>query len=85
MKSQEQHYLCFEAIYLMTRKYVVYDKEKYNFTVIKTGVLHGSILGPMLFFVCINDFPTTIKLFKFLLYADFTMLLILSTWWTSSN
>ena len=47
---------------------------KSNMQKVSTGVPHGSILGPLLFLIYINDFPLASTHFNFIMYADDTTL-----------
>ena len=63
--------------YLINRKQCVKLCEyTSDFEVVKHGVPQGSILGPLLFLVYINDIVLSSKIFKFLLFADDTCLLL---------
>jgi hypothetical protein len=62
--------------YLTNRyQYVKYDNSKSDLLPITTGVPQGSILGPLLFIIYINDMPNASDAFKFTMYADDTTLL----------
>ncbi len=61
--------------YLKDRKqYVDIDGTSSEIKPIITGVQKGSILGPLLFIIYINDFSFACNLFKFIIYADDTTL-----------
>ena len=61
--------------YLTRRsQYVEKDGVSSNVLSLSTGVPRGSILGPLLFLIYMNDIPYCAKYFNFILYADDTTL-----------
>ena len=61
--------------YLSNRKkYTEVNNTKSNILPITTGVSQGSILGPLLFIIYIDDFAEASRMFNFIMYADDTTL-----------
>ena len=61
--------------YLSNRhKYVEYNDSKSETKYISIGVPQGSILGPLLFLIHINDLPRVSRVFNMLMYANDTTL-----------
>ena len=59
------------ASYLSNRKqYVMFNNKNSEFTEIRPGVPQGSILGPLLFSIYINDLIKVSNKLNFIMYAD---------------
>ena len=62
--------------YLNGRKqYVELDGTSSDLLPLSTGVPQGSILGPLLSLIYMNDIPSPTNFFRFILYADGTTLI----------
>ena len=66
--------------YLLDRKqYVSFNGQSSELLLNNCGVPQGSVLGPLLFFIYINDLPNISKILNFYLFADDTNIYYEST------
>ncbi len=57
-----------------SKQYVEIDDSVSEMLDLTTGLPQGSILGPLLFIICMNDIAYASKMFDFIIYADDTTL-----------
>ena len=60
----------FKSYLTESDQFVVFNRAKSDLISIYTGVPQGSVLGPLLFSIYINDLPKSTSLFNVLMYAD---------------
>ena len=68
MELQVRSYNCLQN----RKQYVIFNNHESELTDITIGVPQGSILGPLLFSIIINDLKKSSKKLRFFMYADDT-------------
>ena len=59
---------------LNRKQFISYDDSKTEVKIVKCGVPQGSILGPLLFLIFVNDLNNSTKVYDSVLFADDTKL-----------
>ena len=70
--------------YLFDRKHFVFDGVKSDTRSIYCGVPQGSVLGPLLFLLLINDVELHLKYSQIILYVDDDLELV-GNWFSANN
>ena len=69
----------FRSYLLDHKQYVSFNGQSSELLLKNCGVPQGSVLGPILFFIYINDLPNISKILNFYLFADDTNIYYEST------
>ncbi len=65
-------YSFIESFLTNRKQYVDMDDVQSEMLMVTNCVTQGSILGPLLFIIYVNDMTNSSRLFKFIIYADDT-------------
>ena len=75
MYGIENNYLKWFQSYLSNRKqFIKFNNESTNLEIIRYGIPQGSILGPLLFLIFVNDLQKSTKFLDPIMFADDTNL-----------
>ena len=66
--------LCFKSYLNNHKQFITYDNANTSLANISCGVARGSILGPLLFLLYINDFPNASSVLDLIMFVDNTNL-----------
>ena len=65
---------CFKSFLTERKQHVYHNGHSYDLKEISCGVPQGSVLGPLIFLIYINDFPNVSKIFS--LFTDDTNIIL---------